>query len=135
MRRSVLAVVLALIGLLCVAPSGAYADPVGECQMITLNQVETGQCLQDTLATVDAVMNNALANAQAEADELDQVTGRTEARPALDRAQTSWSAFRALNCLVPAAMAAGASGSGHFTLGCQISMARARTLELQGIAG
>ena len=32
---------------------------------------------------------------------------------------------------VPAAMAAGASGAGHFTQACQIEMARARTDELQ----
>jgi uncharacterized protein YecT (DUF1311 family) len=130
--RTYLAMVIVVAGL-SMLPSVAFADPVAECQVITTNQVETGQCLTDTLVTADAVMATALENTQAAADELDHVTGRVVARPALDRAQTAWAAFRALNCEVPAAMAGGASGSGHFTLGCQIEMARARTHELQGL--
>jgi uncharacterized protein YecT (DUF1311 family) len=101
--------------------------------MITASEIETGQCLQDTLTTVDAVLDTAFGNAQEAADELDAVTGRPAARQALERAQRAWFEFRTINCLVPAAMAAGASGSGHFTLGCQIEMARARTNELQAI--
>jgi uncharacterized protein YecT (DUF1311 family) len=116
------------------AASAAYADPVGECQKVTATQVETGQCLEDTLTTVDAVLDSAFASAQAAADEIDSVTGRPAARPALERAQSAWFEFRNINCLVPAAMAAGASGSGHFTVGCQIEMARARTEELQATA-
>jgi uncharacterized protein YecT (DUF1311 family) len=116
------------------AVSAAYADPVAECQKITATQVETGQCLEDTLATVDAVLDSAFTSAQASADEIDTVTGRPGARQALERAQSAWFDFRNVNCLVPAAMAAGASGSGHFTLGCQIEMARARTEELQAMA-
>jgi uncharacterized protein YecT (DUF1311 family) len=119
---------------LMVAASAAYADPVAECQKVTATQIETGQCLEDTLTTVDAVLDSAFANAQAAADEIDTVTGRPAARQALERAQSAWFEFRNINCLVPAAMAAGASGSGDFTLGCQIEMARARTDELQAVA-
>jgi uncharacterized protein YecT (DUF1311 family) len=111
--------------------SSVYADPVAECQKITANEIETGQCLTETLTTADAVLETAFANAQAAADELDSVTGRPAARQALERSQSAWFDFRTINCLVPAAMAAGASGSGHFTQGCQIEMARARTDELQ----
>src|SRR5688572_11935597 len=92
---------------LTLAASAAYADPVAECQKITTSQVETGQCLQDTLTTVDAVLDSALVNAQEAADELDAVTGRTVARPALERSQSAWSGFRTINCQVPAAMAGG----------------------------
>jgi uncharacterized protein YecT (DUF1311 family) len=117
-----------------VATTAAYADPVAECQKITSTQIETGQCLQDTLSTANAVLDDAFSNAQMAADQLDQVTGRQVARQALERAQSAWSDFRTINCLVPAAMAAGASGSGDFTAGCQIEMARARTIELQAMA-
>lgn len=131
--RGVLAVAVSLVTA-TVAASAAYADPVAECQKITSTQVETGQCLQDTLSTVNAVLDGAFSNAQAAADELDQVTGRPVARQALERSQSAWSDFRTINCLVPAAMAAGASGAGDFTLGCQIDMGRARTTELQAIS-
>jgi hypothetical protein len=43
------------------ATSAAYADPVAECQKITSTQIETGQCLQDTLNTANAVLDDALA--------------------------------------------------------------------------
>jgi uncharacterized protein YecT (DUF1311 family) len=112
----------------------AYADPVAECQKITATEVETSQCLQDTLNAANAVLDTAFQNAQAAADQLDQVTGRPVARQALERSEQQWSQFREVNCLVPAAMAAGASGSGNFTLGCQIDMARARTDELRALA-
>ncbi len=130
--RMLLAGPLALATLV-VAASVASAGPVEECQKITANEVETGQCLQDTLTTVNAVVDSTLANAQASADELDAVTGRPVARPALDKAQSAWSDFRTINCLVPAAMAAGASGSGNFTAACQIDMGRARATELQAM--
>jgi uncharacterized protein YecT (DUF1311 family) len=132
-NRTLLVIAVVLVSLL-LAVSAAYADPVAECQRITANQVETGQCLEDTLTTVDAVLDTAFSNAQAAADELDAVTGRPGARQALDRSQSAWVDFRNINCLVPAAMAAGASGSGQFTVGCQIEMARARTQELQAMA-
>ena len=111
-----------------------YADPVAECQKVTDTEIETGQCLLDTLSTANAVLDSAFSGAQAAADQLDSVTGRPVARQALEHSQSAWSDFRAINCLVPAAMAAGASGSGNSTLGCQIDMARARTDELQGFA-
>ena len=131
--RTVLALIVSQLTLI-IAAGAAYADPVAECQMITSSQIETGQCLQDTLNTVNAVLDTAFGNAQAAADELDQVTGRPLARQALERSQSAWSDFRNINCLVPAAMAAGASGAGDFTLGCQIDMGRARTTELQAVS-
>ena len=131
--RTLLAIAV-VSGSLMLAVSAAYADPVAECQKVTASQVETGQCLEETLTTVDAVVDSAFGSAQAAADELDAVTGRPAARQALERSQNAWFEFRNINCLVPAAMAAGASGSGDFTVGCQIEMARARTEELQAMA-
>jgi len=130
--RTVLAFALASVSLL-VAVSAAFAGPVEECQKITATEVETGQCLLDTLNTVNAVLDSAFASAQAAADQLDAVTGRPVARQALERSESAWSVFRTINCLVPAAMAAGASGSGNFTVACQIDIGRARTTELQAM--
>lgn len=119
---------------LVLAPSAVQADPVAECQTITSNQVETGQCLQDTLGTVESVMNLALQRAQTKADSIDQVTGRPGARPVLDQSQLAWAQFRDADCLVPGALAAGGSGSGQFVTGCQIELTRARTMELYALA-
>jgi uncharacterized protein YecT (DUF1311 family) len=120
---------------LVLAPSAAHADPVAECQAITSNQIETGQCLQDTLSTVESVMSRALQRAQTKADSIDQVTGRPGAREALDQSQLTWAQFRTTDCQVPGALAAGGSGSGQFVTGCQIDLTRARTRELDALAG
>jgi uncharacterized protein YecT (DUF1311 family) len=118
-----------------VGAATAHADPVAECQAITSNQIEAGQCLQDTLTTVESVMRLALQSAQAKADSIDQVTGRPNARQALDQSQLSWAAFRDIDCQVPGALAAGGSGSGQFVVGCQIDLTRARTRELYALEG
>src|SRR4030088_283414 len=122
---------LALVGSVAirVVPS-ALASPVAECQVATSNQIETGQCLRDTLGAAEQVMTLALAHAQSKADSIDQVTGRSGARPALDQSQAVWLQFRDLNCAVPGAFAAGGSGSGQFIVSCKIDMTRARTVEL-----
>jgi uncharacterized protein YecT (DUF1311 family) len=112
----------------------ALAGPVGECQAATSNQIETGQCLRDTLGAAEQVMTLALAHAQSKADSIDQVTGRSGARPALDQSQAVWLQFRDLNCAVPGAFAAGGSGSGQFVVSCEMDMTRARTVELDALA-
>jgi uncharacterized protein YecT (DUF1311 family) len=112
----------------------ALAGPVGECQAATSNQIETGQGLRDTLGAAEQVMTLALAHAQSKADSIDQVTGRSGARPALDQSQAVWLQFRDLNCAVPGAFAAGGSGSGQFIVSCEMDMTRARTVELDALA-
>jgi uncharacterized protein YecT (DUF1311 family) len=112
----------------------AFADPVGECQASTGNQVEAGQCLRDTLGAAEQVLGLELERAQKKADSLDQVTGRVEARPALDQSQTEWEKFRDVNCSVRFAFAAGASGASQFQTSCAIEMTRARTQELAALA-
>src|SRR4051794_28165547 len=91
-----LAITLGLVSVVFGA-SAVSAGPVEECQKTTGNEVETGQCLQDTLSTVNAVLDSAFVNAQAAADELDAVTGRPAARQALERSESAWSDFRTIN--------------------------------------
>ena len=135
-RRTRIAVQLALmIGALALLPSpAAHATPVGECQVATANQVGVTQCLQETLSAADQVMGGALERLLRRADELDGVTGRVVARPVVEQSQVAWQAFRETTCALPAALAAGASGSGQFQLGCLISMARTRATELNELA-
>ena len=126
--------ILAALAALAIVPTTVLASPVGECQAVTNNQVDTSQCLRDTLGAAEQVMGLALDDARQKADSLDQVTGRVVARPALDQSQAEWENYRDLNCAVRSALAAGASGSGQFALGCQITMTRVRTVELNGLA-
>src|SRR2546423_15156507 len=80
---------IVIVASLTVEAHVALADPVAECQAVTTSQVETGQCLRDTLGAAESVMDLALERAQAEADSVDQVTGRPGARQALDQSQTA----------------------------------------------
>jgi uncharacterized protein YecT (DUF1311 family) len=130
---AIVGVLMALAGL-TIAPATVLASPVDECQAVTSNQVETSQCLRDTLGAAEQVMAIALDAARTKADSVDQVTGRVVARPALDQSQVEWEKYRDPNCAVRSALAAGGSGSGQFVLGCQIAMTRARTDELFGLA-
>jgi uncharacterized protein YecT (DUF1311 family) len=132
--RAIVLVSIALVASSVLAAAPVLADPVGECQASTTNQVETTQCLSDTLGAAQQVMESALGRAQEKADGLDQVTGRVEARPALDASQAEWVKFRDVNCKVPFAFAAGASGAGQFQASCAIQMTRARTQELSALA-
>jgi uncharacterized protein YecT (DUF1311 family) len=115
-------------------PSTVAADPVGECQITSPNQVAVTECLQADLAAADQVMAGALQRLQQRADELDRVTGRPEARAAVDESQVRWQAFREADCRVRSALAAGASGSGQFALACAITLSRLRTDELRALA-
>jgi uncharacterized protein YecT (DUF1311 family) len=101
---------------------------------VSANQTAVTQCLQTTLSAADQVMGMALDRLLKRADELDGVTGRAVARPAVEQSQVEWQAFRDANCAVPAALAGGASGSGQFQLGCRITMSRARANELDELA-
>jgi uncharacterized protein YecT (DUF1311 family) len=121
---------LCLLGAALFGASPVLADPVGECQAVTNIQVETTQCLMDTLGATQQVMELQLGEARERADSLDLVTGRAVARPALDESQEAWEAFRDVNCAVRSAFAGGASGAGQFETGCAISMTRVRAEEL-----
>jgi len=132
--RDIVLVPTAVAASMLLASAPVLADPVAECQASTGNQVETTQCLKDTLGAAQQVLQLELGHAQEKADGLDQVTGRVEARPALDASQAEWEKFRDTNCAVRFAFAAGASGAGQFQTGCAIRMTRARTEELSALA-
>jgi uncharacterized protein YecT (DUF1311 family) len=131
--QRVLAVVLSALLASLAWPAPARADPLGECQVTASPQVAVTDCLRADLAAADQVMALALERLQAQADELDRVTGRPEARAAVDASQTQWQAFREADCRVRFALAAGASGSGQFALSCAITLARWRADELTAL--
>ena len=81
------------LALFCM-PSLATADPATECG--GSSQVEIGTCVSETLGRVDATIEMYLGFAMDSAKELDEITGRTVAVPALEAGQSAWSAYTTL---------------------------------------
>jgi len=111
---------------LLVAPE-AQADPVMECGKQFGSQIEIGDCLADIEKNVDAAMGVALGFAMASAKELDTITEREVAVPALEAGQAAWSAYRDQHCEYVGSTFGGGSGTGMAIRGCRIELARART--------
>jgi uncharacterized protein YecT (DUF1311 family) len=117
-------ITLALLTIL-MAP-GAQADPIMECGNQFSNQVEIGDCLADVEKNVDATMRVALGFAMASAKELDTVTEREVATPALEAGQAAWAVYRDQHCEFVGSTFGGGSGTGIAIRGCRIDLARAR---------
>ncbi len=112
----------ALLFLLTCMPSVVFSDPATECG--GSSQVEIGACVADTLQRVDATIDIYLGFAMSSAVELDEVTGRTVAVPALEAAQAAWSAYRDEHCDYVGATFGGGSGTGIGIDSCRIELGR-----------
>jgi uncharacterized protein YecT (DUF1311 family) len=112
------------------APGIAAADPSLECNEGASSQVEIADCMAATEARVDASLETALSFASASATDLDEVTGREVALPALEAAQAAWAAYRDAQCEFVGATFGGGSGTGIAIRGCRIELGRARVTEL-----
>lgn len=111
----------------------ASADPVLECSFDSGSQVETSGCMQRVEERANFALEIALQSARESARELDEITGRTAAEPALDASQKSWLAYRQSQCDYKGAMFGGGSGTGIAIRGCHIRLTRQRTETLLGI--
>lgn len=120
----------ALVLVLLLPAGPALADPTMECSLAATSQVETRDCLARVEETVDGALAVALSFAESSAGELDAVTGRAVAAPALATAQAAWSAYRDAQCAFVAAGFGGGSGAGIAERDCRITLGRARTDEL-----
>lgn len=107
----------------------AFADPATECE--GSSQVEIGTCVAETLRKADASLEVFLGFAAASAEELDAVTGREVAAPALEASQAAWQAYRDAHCEYVGASFGGGSGTGIGIDSCKIELAREREKELR----
>lgn len=114
--------------LLSFLPGFALADPATECG--GASQVEIGACVAETLDRVDAAMAIYLGFAVRSAEELDEVTGRRVALPALEAGQAAWSAYRDAHCEFVGATFGGGSGTRIGINSCRIELGRDRAKEL-----
>ena len=115
-------------------PIAALAGPTDECSVESSSQVETGACLGAVKERSEAALAVALGVAQSQAAELDEVTGRDVAVPALARAQEAWLVYRDASCEHAGALFGGGSGTGIAIVDCQIRLTRQRTDVLFGAA-
>ena len=124
-----------LIAIVCAAlvlPASGRADPTMECSLDAGSQVEIGTCVNAQLERVDAAMEQALQFARDAAAELDGVTEREAAGPALDAAQTAWERYRDGECAYQATLFGGGSGAGISEAACRVTLTRARIADLMG---
>ena len=115
-------------------PLPAAADPSLECSMTLTSQVEISDCVGQLVVVVDQTIEQAFGFAMSAASELDGVTERDVAVPALTASQDAWSAFRIAQCAFVGASFGGGSGAGIAEGGCRITLGRARVAELMAMA-
>ena len=114
---------------LCLAPIAGFADPTLECTDAP-SQVEIGACVADMEARVEIALQSAYGFATDAARELDEVTGRAAAIPALEASQAAWAAYRDAQCEAVGASFGGGSGTGIGITACRVQLGRARVDEL-----
>ncbi|MBO9433996.1 DUF1311 domain-containing protein [Ruegeria sp. R13_0] len=114
-------------------PCAVLADPALECADAA-SQVEIGACVSDMEQRVDLALKAAYGFASDAAQELDEVTGRAAAKPALEAAQTAWTTYRDAQCEAVGALFGGGSGTGIGISSCRVELGRARVEELLGLA-
>jgi uncharacterized protein YecT (DUF1311 family) len=125
--KAIFSGVIVILGLL---PTLSAADPSFECSMKASSQLETANCLQAVEETVEMTLEATLKLAAASARDLDGITGRALAVPALERSQKSWAQYREEQCNFVGTMFGGGSGTGIAIRSCRIELGRARVKQL-----
>jgi len=110
-------------------PVPGLADPALECSGAG-SQVEIGACVGQAEANVEVALAEAFGFAVDAARELDDVTERTVALPALEASQDAWEAYRDAQCEAVGASYGGGSGTGIAITACRVELGRARVTEL-----
>ena len=115
---------------LLLAAAPVTADPAMECNTNGGSQVDIRRCLGEVEKNVDLALEIALEFAMDAAKELDNVTGRAVAVPALQAGQTAWSDYRDKHCEYVGSTFGGGSGTGIAIRSCRIELGRVRTDQL-----
>ena len=110
---------------------GAQADPSLECSVSASSQVEIANCLGEVAEAADTALATVLEFAQNSAAELDGITERDVAVPALETAQSAWLSYRDAQCEYAGALFGGGSGTGIEIQSCRIELTRARIKALE----
>ena len=127
-----------MIKRICLCVLGLYplqsvADPSLECSNAG-SQVEVGACVTQAAERVEVALSIAQEIAMGSAQELDEVTGRSAAVPAMEAAEEAWAAYREAQCNAVGASFGGGSGTGIAIQSCRIELGRDRIKELMDMA-
>lgn len=87
---------ISIMAALVLAAGPGAASPDLECE--GSSQIEIRDCVAETEMRADQAMQFSLQQAEARATELDDITGRAVALPALQAAQSAWEAYRDAEC-------------------------------------
>lgn len=109
----------------------SYADSSLECSVTSGSQVEISNCLTEVAEAAAAALEVMYDIATKNAAELDSITERDVAVPALSAAQDAWRAYRDAQCDYAGSLFGGGSGSGIEVQSCRIELTRARVKELE----
>ncbi len=110
-------------------PLTATADPAMECGDAG-SQVEIAECVSKAETAVSDALELSLSFAMSSAAELDEITQRDVAVPALEQAQAAWSAYSDGHCEYVGTTFGGGSGTRIAITSCRMEIGRARVREL-----
>ena len=108
----------------------ATAGALDEC-LIRNEPAAVQRCLVDLDKEAQAALVKAEGDAGKRARDIDSVTGRVPAAPALAKSMRAFNDYRKAQCDFVRAMYSTASGAEHAQLGCVIDLTRRRVRELQ----
>jgi len=108
----------------------ATAGALDEC-LIRNEPAAVNRCLVDLDKEAQAALVKAEGDAGKRARDIDNVTGRSPAAPALAKSMRAFSEYRKAQCEFVRAMYSTAAGSEQAQLGCMVDLTRRRVRELQ----
>ncbi len=111
------------------------AGPIDECYKNAQTSSAMRECLKLELYETRAEYRQVLEKVTAQASELDRVTGKRIAQPALDKANLSFDRYVADQCTFDEAMMGSGTGAGSANLSCQINLLRVRMGALETFLG
>lgn len=123
---------LCLYSLLILAcPLTSFAENVDECYKNAQTTAAIRECLKQELQETREEYRSVMEKLTNQAGELDRVTGRNVALPALEKANLSFDRYVSDQCVFEEAMIAGGTGAGAANLSCQINLLRLRMGSLE----
>lgn len=106
---------------LCIAQ-----DSIEQCYKSATTTSAVRECLKKELQQSRDEYREAMEKLTQQAGELDRVTGRNEALPALEKANTAFDRYVSEQCRFEETMMSGGTGAGAANLACQINLLHVR---------
>lgn len=107
-------------------PVWAQSASVDECYKTAATTVALRECLKQELQQTRTEYRDVLTKLTQHAAELDRTTGRNEAVPALERANTAFDRYVSEQCRFDEALFSAGTGAGAANLSCQINLLHTR---------